>query len=85
MLISSINALAGIFFVFWHVHVIDAFGRLIKRADTDSSPLFLCPKCKGYTGCTIPNHKYINTFFFFFSLKRFQCNFCGKKFYVSIK
>ena len=67
------------------VHIIDAKGRLIKEADTDLSPLFMCPKCNSYTGCSIPNPKFVDTFFFWFSLKRFECNFCGQKFYESIK
>ena len=67
------------------VHIIDAKGRLVKEADTDLSPLFMCPKCQCYTGCNIPNPKYVDTFFFWFSLKRFECHFCGHKFYERIK
>lgn len=67
------------------VHIVDKKGRLVKEADTDLSPLFMCPKCQSYTGCRIPNPKYVDTFFYWFSLKRFECNFCGHKFYESIK
>ena len=67
------------------VHIIDKKGRLVKEADTDLSPLFMCPKCKSYTGCSIANPRYIDSFFFWFSLKRFECHFCGHKFYEIIK
>ena len=67
------------------VHIVDKKGRLVKEADTELSPLFMCPKCKSYTGCKIENPKCIDTYFYWLSLKRFECHFCGHRFYESIK
>lgn len=47
-----------------------------------SAPLHSCPKCQSYTDARIENGKIIDKYFFWLSLKKYQCKDCQHQFYI---
>lgn len=47
-----------------------------------SAPLHSCPKCQADTDVRIENAKFIDRYFFWMSLKRYQCTDCQHQFYI---
>lgn len=46
------------------------------------APLHSCPKCGSYTDMRVENGKVIDKYFFWLSLKKYQCTDCQHQFFI---